>query len=215
MRREACKEFKVKLFINTSSCFVYKESRDKLKEDSVLGPLNLYALTKTYSEEVCSFYSKKYGLRCVTFRIFSPYGPADHERRLIPYIIKSFIKKERPNMTTGKQKWDFIYVDDIVDAYISLLNISTSPSRNEIFNIGTGEAVSIREIGWRIKEILTSDLEPVWGAVPHRKNEVWFICADISKAKNLLGWTPKTQILEKGLELTVEWYRRKLNVPDH
>ena len=115
---EAAREYKVKMFLNTSSCFVYKASKDKLREDSALDPLNLYALTKISAEEACTFYSEKYGLRCVTFRIFAPYGPGDHKRRLIPCSIESLLKKQSPKMTSGKQRWDFIYVDDIFNIFL-------------------------------------------------------------------------------------------------
>ena len=84
---EASRKFGIELFVNTSSCFVYKESKDKLKESSQLNPLNLYALTKIYTEQACTFYAEKYGLKVVTFRLFPPYGPFDHLRRLIPYTL--------------------------------------------------------------------------------------------------------------------------------
>ena len=204
---EASKDAMVKLFVNTSSCFVYRESENKLREEYDLSPLNLYALTKLQAEQACSFYAEKYGLKAITFRLFPPYGPADHERRLIPYVIKSLLEGERLKLTTGKQRWDFVYVDDIVDAYFKLLSVSDLPQKHEIFNIGTGNAVSIREVVSRIKEITDVALEPDWGAIPHRKNEVWFTCADISKTENFLGWQPKIQMLEEGLELTVKWYK--------
>lgn len=204
---EASKESMVKLFVNTSSCFVYQESKDKLRENADLSPLNLYALTKIQAEQACAFYAEKYDLRAITFRLFPPYGPVDHERRLIPYAIKSLLEGEKPKMTTGKQRWDFVYVDDIVDAYFKVLSISELPQKHEIFNIGTGNAVSIREVVSRIREIIGTELEPDWGAIPHRGNEVWFTCADISKAENFLRWQPKTQIMGEGLELTVEWYK--------
>lgn len=204
---EASKESKVKLFVNTSSCFVYKETKDKLKESADLSPLNLYALTKIQAEEACTFYVEKYGLKTITFRLFPPYGPADHERRLIPYVIKSLLDGEKPKMTTGKQRWDFVYVEDIVNAYFKLLSVSELPQKHEIFNIGTGNAISIQEVVIRIKEITGVELEPDWGAIPHIKNEVWFTCADISKAETFLRWKPKTQIMGGGLELTIEWYK--------
>jgi nucleoside-diphosphate-sugar epimerase len=208
---DASRESTVKLFVNTSSCFVYKESKTKLKEDADLNPLNLYALTKIQGENACSFYAEKFGLKTITLRVFSPYGPADHERKLIPYAIKSLLKGEKPGMTTGRQRWDFVYVDDIVDAYLKVLSASNLPQNHEIFNIGTGNAVSIWEIVSRIKEITGVVAEPDWGAIPHRQNEVWFICADNDKAKNLLGWQPETQIMGDGLELTVEWYKTSDN----
>ena len=204
---EASKESRVKLFVNTSSCFVYRESKNKLRENADLSPLNLYALTKLQAEQACSFYAENYGLKAITFRLFPPYGPADHERRLIPYVTKSLLEGEKLKLTTGMQRWDFVYVDDIVDAYFKLLSVSDLPKKHEIFNIGTGNAVSVREVVSRIKEIVGSELEPGWGAIPHRKNEVWFTCADISKTESFLGWQPKIQIMGKGLELTVRWYK--------
>ena len=203
---EASKESMVKLFVNTSSCFVYKESENRLRENNDLDPLNLYALTKIQAEQACSFYAEKYDLKTITFRIFPPYGPADHERRLIPYVIRSLLNGERLKLTTGKQRWDFVYVDDIVDAYFKLLSVSDLPQKHETFNIGTGNAVSVREVVSRIKEIVGSELEPEWGVIPHRKNEVWFTCADISKTETFLRWQPKIQILDEGLERTVKWY---------
>jgi nucleoside-diphosphate-sugar epimerase len=204
---EASKKSMVKLFVNTSSCFVYRESENKLREEDDLSPLNLYALTKIQAEQACSFYAEKYGLKTITFRLFPPYGPADNERRLIPYVIKSLFEGERLKMTTGEQRWDFVFVGDIEDAYFKLLSVSDLPQKHEIFNIGTGNAVSVREVVSQIKEIVGAELEPEWGAIPHRKNEVWFTCAEISKAENFLGWQPKIQMLEEGLKLTVEWYK--------
>jgi nucleoside-diphosphate-sugar epimerase len=204
---EASKESAVKLFVNTSSCFVYNESENKLRENDDLNPLNLYALTKIQAEQACTFYAEKYGLKAITFRIFPPYGPADHERRLIPYVIKSLFEGERLKMTTGEQRWDFVYVGDIIEAYLKILNMPDLPTKYEIFNIGTGNAVSVREVVTRIKAIMGGELEPEWGANPHRKNEVWFTCADIGKTESFLRWKPKIQILDTGLEFTVDWYK--------
>lgn len=203
---EASKDSMIKLFVNTSSCFVYKERKHELRESAELNPVNLYALTKIQAEQACSFFAEKYGLKIITFRIFPPYGPADHERKLVPYVVKSLLEGEKLKMTTGMQKWDFVYVDDIVNAYTKLLSISEFPQRHEILNVGTGNAISVREVVSQIKEIIDAELEPVWGVIPHRKNEVWFTCADINKTKSFLGWQPETKLRE-GLERTVKWYR--------
>ncbi len=197
---------KIKLFVNTSSCFVYKESGAALKEDSPLEPFNLYALTKIQSEEVCSFYSKRFNIRSATFRLFPPYGPGDHERRLVPYIIRKLSNSESPQMTLGMQKWDFIYLDDIVDAYVCLIRKYDFPAMHEVFNIGTGDVLSIRDMYSKIKAILKSDIEADWGRIPYRDAERMCICADISKANKLLGWNPKIKAYNRGLELTVKWF---------
>ncbi len=204
---QAAQEKAVKLFVNTSSCFVYKPSEDKVSEDRLRQPINLYALTKMQAEDACAFYADTYGLPSVTLRIFSPYGPGDHERRLIPYIINSFSSGEAPKMTTGKQRWDFVYIHDIVEAYLKVLQRASFLNKHEIFNIGSGEAVSVRDIALKIKQIMRSHLMPQWGIIPHRDNELWHVCADIKKAKMDLGWTPQVRILNEGLAPTVEWFR--------
>ncbi len=207
---EASKDSGIKLFVNTSSCFVYRESRDKLKETDDLSPINLYALTKMQAEQACSFYVEKYGLEAMTFRLFPPYGPADNERRLIPYVINCFLKGERPKLTTGRQRWDFVYVDDIIDAYLKLLSVHDRTQKHEIFNIGTGNVASVREVVSKIKDIIGSELEPDWRAIPHRENEVWFVSADTGRTEKVLKWQPKTKIMEEGLKLTINWYKEFL-----
>ena len=105
----------------------------------------------------------------------------------------------------GNQTRDFIYVDDIIEAYLCLLSIPAFSKGHEVFNIGTGKAVSIRHIGSRLSKILGGDIG--WGKVAHRKNEVWHVCADIRKAKTFLTWRPRISILEEGLQRTIESYQ--------
>ncbi len=203
---EASKEYGVKLFVNTSSCFVYKSIREKIKEDSRLDPFNLYAMTKIQAENACNFYAEKYGLDIVTFRLFPPYGPYDNEKKLIPYLIRTILAKEHLKMTSGKQQWDFIYVDDIVDAYMKLITMPKLPNKHEIFNIGTGHSTSIRDITNLVSSLIGNKVKPAWGAIPHRKNEIWHMCADIDKADKHLKWRPKISIAE-GLKFTIDWHK--------
>ena len=205
---EASKE-SAGLFVNTSSSFVYKESASKLRENGPLSPFNLYALTKIQAEQACTFYAETYGLKAVTFRIFPPYGPGDHERRLVPYTINSLLNGDRPKMTTGNQRWDFIFVDDIVAAYLSSLSVSDLPNKHEVINVGTGIAVSVREVVMMIKDIIGCEIEPDWGVIPHRDNEIWSLFADTKKARMLLGWRSTTP-LKTGLALTVKWFEEIL-----
>lgn len=204
---EAAKETGgVKLFVNTSSCAVYEERKQLLKETDPIKPQNIYALTKIQTEEACSFYADTFGLPCVTLRIFPPYGPGDHERRLIPYVIDCILKNTPPNLTTGKQEWDFVYVDDIVNAYLAVLRSYPFKDNNPVFNIGTGKPVSVRSVVEKIRENIDSDINLPWGSVEHRTNEVWYNSADITKARTELHWAPETE-LGTGIQLTVAWFR--------
>ena len=204
---EAARAVKPEVFITTSSCFVYEQTGRPLAEDSPLKPTNLYAMTKRFGEELCTFYASEYGLGIVNFRLFSPYGPGDHDRRLIPSVIKSCLDGEAPRVSTGRQKWDFVFIDDIVDAYVRALDYA--PRGQETFNIASGTAVSVHDIVTHIRKLMGPGPEPLWGAISHRKSEIWSMTADITRARQRLQWEPKTEMLGDGLERTVRWFADK------
>jgi nucleoside-diphosphate-sugar epimerase len=196
-----------RLFINASSCFVYKASHNPLSETDPIDPWNLYALTKLQAEEACSYYSQQYDISAISLRLFPPYGPGDHERRLIPTVIRSALKGDELRMTSGEQSWDFIYIDDVVEAMIKAMQVIPKDERHDVINIGTGRAVSIRAVVEKILELLGSDQEPQWGALPQRDNERLFLTANIDKAISRMSWKPVTDIMVEGLERTIEKYR--------
>jgi len=202
---EAAKESRVQLFVNTSTCAVYEEKDRSIREDDPIKPQNLYALTKLQAEEACGFYAENFNLRCVTLRLFPPYGPGDKERRLLPYVIGSLLKKTPPNLTTGKQEWDFVYVSDIVFAFLAVLKLYPFRESHEIINIGTGKPLSVRFFVEKIKTEMNTDTDLLWGSVEHRTNEVWYNSADISKAERMLHWIPQTGI-DEGLKKTIAWF---------
>ena len=203
---EACssKTVNVRLFVNTSTCFVYGNIADRLGEADWVYPVNLYALTKVMGEQACEYYAKR-GLNCVTLRLFPPYGEMDNTRKLIPSVIKSMLDGKELKLTACKQKWDYIYVGDIVDAYVKLLSMPEFKG-HEIINIGTGHAPSLKHVVLMIKDIIGNDVVPEFGAVPYRGNEVMHACADTGTASKCLGWCAKTK-LKDGLKKTVAWYR--------
>jgi len=205
---ESAKDTGVGLFVNTSSCAVYRLANHSLKESDPIAPQNLYALTKQHSEEECRFYADYFGLNTVSLRMFPPYGPGDHERRLIPHVILSLLNNRMPDLTTGKQLWDFVFIDDIINAYLAVIQYSSAIKGHEIFNIGTGSPVSVRDMVMEIMKQMDVRGEPRFGAIPHRKNDVRYNSADITKAKNVLGWEPRFS-LEKGVEKTIEYFRKK------
>jgi nucleoside-diphosphate-sugar epimerase len=202
---EASHAAEVPYFINTSTCAVYRESGELLAEIDPLRPQNMYALTKLQAEEACNFYAENYGTGTVTLRLFPPYGPGDHERRLIPYVIRTLAEGRSPNLTTGRQRWDFVYVEDIVDAYMAAIAAFPFARPHEFINIGTGEAPSVREVVETIRDVMGVGVELAWETIPHRKNEVWFNSADRRKATDLLGWRPKVSVRE-GLKRTLKWF---------
>jgi nucleoside-diphosphate-sugar epimerase len=116
------------------------------------------------------------------------------------------LKNTPPNLTTGKQEWDFVYVDDIVNAYMAVLKSYPFKNDHTFYNIGTGKPVSIRSVVEKIRENIGSDIYLPWGSVAHRSNEIWYNSADISKAQTELHWAPQTGF-DEGIIKTVTWFR--------
>ncbi|MDI6603789.1 MAG: SDR family NAD(P)-dependent oxidoreductase [Thermoanaerobacteraceae bacterium] len=206
---ELCTKHNIMKFINTGTCFEYKMDKNLLNEKDNLSPWNLYALTKITSENIIDYYSRENGIRVATLRLFPPYGPKDNINKLIPYIIIKALKDEKIEITKGEQRWDYIFVDDIIDAYLKLLTYM--PNGHEIYNVGTGTTKSIKNIIETISAILDKKLNVEYGAKEYRKNEIFYMKADITKIKNTLGWLPKTD-LKEGLTKTINYYREELNL---
>uniref|UniRef100_A0A7C3RW71 NAD(P)-dependent oxidoreductase n=1 Tax=Dictyoglomus thermophilum TaxID=14 RepID=A0A7C3RW71_DICTH len=193
----------VRYFINTGTFF---EKVYSYGFQNISYPFNLYASTKLAFEEILKFYAFNYGIKAITLRIFSPYGYRDNPNKLIPYLIKKVINDEEIDMTEGFQSLDFIYVKDIVEAYIKAMNyIINMKGIYQSFDIGTGITHTLRELICLLEKISGKKIKVNWGKIPYSNNEVFYSKADISSTINFLKWIPKYD-LEKGLEETFECY---------
>lgn len=195
----------VSAFINTGTCFEYKPTKKNLTETDLLEPYNYYAATKTAFEQILKYYAKD-NLRALTLKLFFPYGEKDNEK-LIPLLVKSFINKQSFHLTKGEQRLGFTYVKDIVDAYISALAFITSGNykKYEIFNIGSANTHSPREIVEELEKISKKKIDILFDA-PYSKNEIMYMACDPEKAKKILGWQPQTDLL-KGLKKVYAFYK--------
>ncbi len=208
---DAVKQNPFKLFINTGSCMEYGINENPMKETDVLEPIFDYAITKA----AVTLYCRKEGIRSslpiVTFRLFTPYGYFEELYRLIPTVVKNAIENKPIKVSTPKSVRDFIFIDDVIDAY---LQATKSPLPNgEVFNIGTGKQNNIGEIVKFCLEISQSKSKVLWGAMPMQKRYIEPVRfeADISKTRKMLNWEPKTTI-EEGLKKTVEWFKKNKNL---
>jgi len=203
---DACRESGISLFLNMSTCAVYREKEAPLEETDPVSPQNLYALTKLQAEDACRFYTDRLGVPAATLRLFPPYGPADNERRLIPYVIRSLLAGRDVQLTTGTQRWDFVFVDDAVTALLAALGEPEKAVSAGTMNVATGDPRSIRELVTRLHGMLGLKGTLLWGAIPHRKNEVWYNSGSPEKIRTILGWTPETS-LDEGLQRTIAWVK--------
>jgi nucleoside-diphosphate-sugar epimerase len=204
----ACLSTGFERFINTGSSSEYGEKTTPMKETDIPEPADAYAIAKAGATEHCRLEAENAAAPVVTLRIFSPYGPWDDPRRLIPYVIKSLLRGERPRLSTPQSVRDYIYIDDIIEAYLGVLKADLEPG--EILNIGSGIEHSIGDVVDRIVEAVGNDIEPEWGAVDPRRHEPEHWCADITRAADELGWTPATP-LSAGIGKTVGWFQENLD----
>jgi UDP-glucose 4-epimerase len=182
-----------------------QEEPEPAAEDPV--PASPYAAAKLAVGSFARMLHALHGLQVVNLRVFMVYGPGQHDRtKLVPYVITSLLQGSRPRLSSGTRPVDWVYVDDVVDAFVA------ASSRGDLagttLDVGTGELVTIRAIVERIVETTGTEVEPDFGALPERPLEIVRV-ADVERTKDLLGWQPRTTLTE-GLRSTVDWYRAEL-----
>lgn len=187
------KKHKVPKIIFSSSSAVYSESNNPIKESDLLNPLNPYALSKKMGEELCLMYEQLYNIEAVILRYFNVYGPRQNDKNSYSGVISLLLKQLKNNDSLfitgdGKQKRDFVYVDDVVDANIAAMHYKNRENE-QIFNIATGESISILDLAKNFSNNITF--------IKERKGEIKNSYADISLAKNLLEWEPKTRKIKQ------------------
>lgn len=205
----ACKEAEVKAFINTGSSSEYGIKDKAMKEDDILEANNLYGITKGATTLYCQMMAQKFNFPVVTIRPFSVYGPFEEKERLIPTIITSCLENKSLKLSTPDSVRDFIFIEDLIDGYIKAIE-NIEKVKGHIFNLGSGKQSTINELVIKIKELTNSSIEPEYGQIKKSQTEPKTWVADISKAKNILGWEPKHS-LEDGLKKNIEWFNSNIS----
>ena len=201
---EICKKNKIKrvIYLASSSCYgIPKEY--PTSEKAKIKPEYPYALTKLLGEQIMLHWSKVYDLPVTSLRLFNVYGTRSRTSGTYGAVFGVFLaqKLARKAFTVvgdGSQTRDFTYVSDVVRAIISAVK---SSKIGEIFNVGSGQSVSVN----RIVKLLGAEKITY---IPKRPGEPDKSLASINKIKKELGWEPKTSLRE-GLNKTIEWFKNK------
>lgn len=161
---------------------------------------NPYALSKKMCEEIIQFYGQNFDVLYTILRPFNIYGSKQKENYLIPTILNQVISSKELNITLmdTRPKRDFIHVQDVVDAIL----LSSKSLKNQIFNVCSGNSISIKDLCAMILEISGSSKQVI-DLNQFRKNEIMDCYGSFDKIKNSLGWQPKVS-LEAGLRECLE-----------
>lgn len=200
---EFARNREIKQFVFGSSSSVYGiNDHYPWKEDEQLLPISPYAMTKLSGEMLGHVYSKLFGIRFIALRFFTVYGPSQRPDLAIHKFMKAILH-ERPITVygDGSTSRDYSYVDDIVNGIISAIGYKSSEF--EIINLGNNYPVKLSEL---IKEIeLVTGKKAIIENLPEQQGDVPKTFADLSKAKRLLNYEPKTS-LKTGLQKFFEWF---------
>lgn len=197
---EECIKHKVKLFINTDSYFN--------KENFSYSYLLDYSLSKKSLNIWLKYLSKN--IKIVNMVLEHIYGEEDSQSKFVENMIQRIaIKQERDvDLTYGNQRRDFIYVEDVVNAYLKVIEMYDKYLFTyKQFNIGTGVSTEIRDFINIIKEEANSNTNLHFGAIPYRKDEIMESVADNSEIRNW-GWETKYDV-SKGIKKIIKFYLEK------
>ena len=210
---EAARQQGVKKFVYASSSSVYGDEpnlpKTEGREGSLLSP---YALTKRCDEEWAKQYTRHYGLDTYGLRYFNVFGrrqdPNGAYAAVIPKFIKQLMNDEQPTINgDGKQSRDFTYIENVIEANLKAC-LASHEAAGEAFNIAYGGREYLIDIYHALNDVLGKHIEPKFG--PERPGDIKHSNADISKAKELLGYDPEYNF-ERGLNEAIQWYKESLS----
>lgn len=197
---------KIKNILFASSREVYgntKKAKHKEEDVKIENCESPYSASKIVGEALIHSYHKCFGINYVITRLSNVYGMYDESDRVIPLFTRKAIKNENL-VVFGKDKiLDFTYIDDAVEGVVKVIQ-RFNKVKNNIFNIATGKGTKILFVAQLIKKFLNSKSRII--IKRNRPGEVVKYIADISKAKKLSNYEPKTNIIE-GIKKTIEWYK--------
>lgn len=191
---ELCRKYNARIIF--ASSYIYGNPQYlPIDEDHPLVAFNPYADSKIQAENLCKSYHRFFGVKSIIVRPFNLYGKGQHSIFLISTILKQ-AKSGIINLQSSKPKRDYIYIDDMVSAYMKIIHMDNLDF--EIFNIGSGISHSVREIAEMINRAYGEKLIINYSEL-ERPDEVENTVSNIQKAKSVLHWEPQIT-MEEGIK---------------
>ena len=202
----------VERFLHISTCEVYGTGlAKKMDESHPLNPHSPYAAAKAGADRLVYSYYLTYKIPAIILRPFNVFGPRQHLEKVIPRFITSILLNEPLTIHgNGKAKRDFMHVSDVATVIDLLVHAPLEKVAGEVFNIGSGKAVSVLQIAKSIEKHMKVSKSQI-RFLKDRPGQVSTFRCDYSKIEKLLNWQPKKDF-DKSLIETIRWYKENKDV---
>ena len=193
-------------YIHAGSSSEYGLNASAPKEEEELLPNSHYAVSKAAFYQAAHYYGKVEHLPLVHLRLYSAYGPWEETDRLIPVLLAYARNKRFPSLVNPEITRDFIYINDVIQAFIKAATHADGDIKGEALNIGTGKKTSIKELAFAVKELEGISATPQFGNMENRAWDLddWY--ANPQKAKDEINFSASTNLLD-GLKKVLAWQR--------
>lgn len=201
----AAKALGCQVFLGAGSQAEYGRVEGLLKSDTPAFPENGYGMAKLCAGQMSRVEAKALDIDHVWVRILSVYGPHDGPMTMISGTIRKLLAGERPALTAGIQRWDYLYAGDAADAFY----LAACHGRNgAVYPLGSGQAMPLKDYIIQMRDAIDPALPLGLGEVPYGPLQVMHLQADISALQADTGFVPKTPFAE-GIRRTVDWVKRE------
>lgn len=185
-------------------------SLEEPRDHEALPPSSPYAAAKWAATGYAKMFHHLWNVPSLVLRVAMVYGPGQKDTtKLLPYATLSMLRGDPPAVTSGTRLVDWIYIDDVVDAFLAAATTPIAAGAGQTFDIGTGIATSIRHTLDLLASVVGGSIRPRYGVIADRPLDRALI-ANISSSSNVLRWQPRI-CLREGLQRTVEWYRARIS----
>ena len=199
------------VFSASSSAYGNQKVSPKVETMPVL-PISPYAASKAACEGYMQAYAAVFGIEAITLRYFNVFGPRQDPNSVyaavIPIFVSTLLRGKQPTINgDGEHSRDFSFVENVCYANWLGMNVEPEKCDGRPINIACNRQTSLNQIYKKLQELLKTDIEPIYG--PERKGDVKHSLADITRAKEVLGYEPLVYF-EEGLERAIDWYKENL-----
>jgi nucleoside-diphosphate-sugar epimerase len=197
-------------FVSAGTFFEYgHHGQERLDESAVCRPIYDYAIAKAKATDMILARGEATGSEALVLRIFAPYGPLEKRDRIVPQLLLAGLTSSILDLTPGEQVRDYVFVEDVAQAFMSAAVQPALRRRQAIYNVCTGVGQSLRQVSENVERTLNTKLSLNWGTKSYRPNEMMHMVGCNQRIAADLHWQPRFS-LPQGLEPTANWLRSEL-----